>query len=165
MTIYQQIAFTIVTVFLECLLCTLRQSTEEKSANALFAAHKKAPFVGPAVSSSAVVFPPVPMFIRLLAFILSTCLIAKVFADELLSKTGNNQQQRKSRSAQHSGQNLEEPENALKEFVAAINPVYVVILGLFILAGCAFELAYGSRKAPPRTNLTHVASRHAPYSA
>uniref|UniRef100_A0A1I8ACA5 FXYD domain-containing ion transport regulator n=1 Tax=Steinernema glaseri TaxID=37863 RepID=A0A1I8ACA5_9BILA len=65
----------------------------------------------------------------------------------------------------HSGQNLEEPENALKEFLGAINPVYVVALGLFILAGCVFEVMYGTRGSSSRTTRAHVASRQAPYSA
>ncbi|CAD6189368.1 unnamed protein product [Caenorhabditis auriculariae] len=51
--------------------------------------------------------------------------------------------------------------NILGDLINAINPVYVVIIGCLIAAGCAFELAYGSR--PARTT-THVASRNAPFA-
>ncbi|GMT33886.1 hypothetical protein PFISCL1PPCAC_25183 [Pristionchus fissidentatus] len=57
----------------------------------------------------------------------------------------------------------DETSNVLQEFIAAINPIYIVILGCMIAAGCAFELAYGSRGSSGRT-IAHVASRNAPYS-
>ncbi|CAI4225492.1 unnamed protein product [Auanema sp. JU1783] len=56
----------------------------------------------------------------------------------------------------------EETSNLLGEFISAINPIYFVILGVLIVAGCAFEIAYGSRKGVNRS--THVASRHAATS-
>ncbi|GMT03089.1 hypothetical protein PENTCL1PPCAC_25263 [Pristionchus entomophagus] len=57
----------------------------------------------------------------------------------------------------------DETSNVLQEFISAINPIYIVILGCLIAAGCAFELAYGSRGSSGRTT-AHVASRNAPYS-
>uniref|UniRef100_A0A7E4VWJ4 Uncharacterized protein n=1 Tax=Panagrellus redivivus TaxID=6233 RepID=A0A7E4VWJ4_PANRE len=57
-----------------------------------------------------------------------------------------------------------EPENAFKEFLDAVNPAYLIIIGCLIAAGCAFELAYGTRGSSGRTDWSHVASRQQPYS-
>ena len=54
--------------------------------------------------------------------------------------------------------------NSFLEFLNAMNPIYLIIVGCLIAAGCAFELAYGTRGSSGRTNWAHVASRQQPYS-
>uniref|UniRef100_A0AC34RT03 Uncharacterized protein n=1 Tax=Panagrolaimus sp. JU765 TaxID=591449 RepID=A0AC34RT03_9BILA len=64
-----------------------------------------------------------------------------------------------------SSQNLvPEEENVIKQILDALNPVYLIIIGCLIAAGCAFELAYGTKGSSGRTNWSHVASRQQPYS-
>lgn len=55
-------------------------------------------------------------------------------------------------------------DNGFQEFFENLNPIYLVIIGAFILAGCVFELIHGTRATPPRTNWVHVASKKQPYS-
>lgn len=50
------------------------------------------------------------------------------------------------------------------EILDALNPVYLIIIGCLIAAGCAFELAYGTKGSSGRTTWSHVASRQQPYS-
>ncbi|KAE9550072.1 hypothetical protein FO519_006721 [Halicephalobus sp. NKZ332] len=68
------------------------------------------------------------------------------------------------RRYQRSQNLVPQEENAFKEFLNAMNPIYLIIIGCLIAAGCAFELAYGTRGSSGRTNWSHVASRQPPYS-
>uniref|UniRef100_A0A0K0EU21 Uncharacterized protein n=1 Tax=Strongyloides venezuelensis TaxID=75913 RepID=A0A0K0EU21_STRVS len=55
-------------------------------------------------------------------------------------------------------------DNGFQEFFENLNPIYPIIIGGLILAGCIFELVHGTRATPPRTNWAHVASKQQPYS-
>uniref|UniRef100_A0AC34FK21 Uncharacterized protein n=1 Tax=Panagrolaimus sp. ES5 TaxID=591445 RepID=A0AC34FK21_9BILA len=59
---------------------------------------------------------------------------------------------------------LAKETDAFKEFLEAVNPAYLIIVGCLIAAGCAFELAYGTRGSSGRTDWSHVTSRQQPYS-
>uniref|UniRef100_A0A0K0EKE0 Uncharacterized protein n=1 Tax=Strongyloides stercoralis TaxID=6248 RepID=A0A0K0EKE0_STRER len=55
-------------------------------------------------------------------------------------------------------------DNGFQEFFENLNPIYFIIIGGLILAGCVFELIHGTRATPPKTNWAHVASKQQPYS-
>uniref|UniRef100_A0A0N4ZR58 Uncharacterized protein n=1 Tax=Parastrongyloides trichosuri TaxID=131310 RepID=A0A0N4ZR58_PARTI len=55
-------------------------------------------------------------------------------------------------------------DNGFQEFFENLNPIYLIIIGGLILAGCIFELIHGTRTPPPKTNWAHVASKKEPYS-
>ncbi|CAJ0958085.1 unnamed protein product, partial [Mesorhabditis belari] len=54
---------------------------------------------------------------------------------------------------------VDDTSNVIKDIINSVHPIVLVVIGLLIAAGCAFELAYGSRGSAGRT-VTHVASRN-----
>uniref|UniRef100_A0AC35TWH7 Uncharacterized protein n=1 Tax=Rhabditophanes sp. KR3021 TaxID=114890 RepID=A0AC35TWH7_9BILA len=57
-------------------------------------------------------------------------------------------------------QSSNDDSGSFQEFIQNVNPIFFIIIGGFILAGCVFELVHTTRTpSTPRANWAHVTSR------